>query len=87
MNNNHKLTDQKNQENQNPVNPVPEEKKENFFKRVWDKIPGWAKTTAKVAGVAAVGIGAYTLGRGRSDDFDDEPYIVYDQPDNEEKTE
>lgn len=47
-----------------------DQKKDNIFKRAWTKVPGWGKKAIKIAGVLGLAAGAYTLGKGSSDEPD-----------------
>lgn len=56
-----------------------DQKKENFFKRAWAKVPDWGKKTIKIVGFSGLVLGAYALGKGRSDD--DDPEMELPEPD------
>lgn len=62
------MADTKN--NGNGTEGKQDQKKENIFKRAWAKVPGWGKKAIKVAGVLGLAAGAYTLGKGSTDEPD-----------------
>lgn len=62
------MADTKN--NGNGTEDKKDQKKDNFFKRAWTKVPGWGKKAIKIAGVLGLAAGAYTLGKGSTDEPD-----------------
>ena len=50
--------------NGNGTGTENKDQKENILKRAWAKVPGWGKKAIKVAGLAGLALGAYTLGKG-----------------------
>lgn len=66
------MADNKNNGNGTVTANQQDQKKENFFKRAWAKVPDWGKKTIKIVGFSGLVLGAYALGKGRSDDDDPE---------------
>lgn len=46
------------------------DQKGNILTRAWAKVPGWGKKAIKIAGVLGLAAGAYTIGKGSSDEPD-----------------
>lgn len=70
-----------NNKNGNGTVNQQDQKKKNFFKRAWAKVPDWGKKTIKIVGFSGLVLGAYALGKGRSDD---DPELELPEPDDDD---